>query len=975
MAVVAAVVVLGALVSLTPATTTTTTGGAEIAFHDHSTSPPRVPSTTADVTRCPWLEAALDRNTAPAALALDVLRRMTVREKLREIVLIHAGPYENINAGVPRLCIPALTLQDGPQGLAYGDLGVTQLPSPLALAATFDTGLARTYGQVIGAEAAGQGIDVIQGPTLNIDRVPQNGRSYETLGEDPRLATAMGVAEARGIQSAGTLAMAKHFAVYNQETDRGVLDTQVSQRALEELYYPPFRAVVTEAHVSTAMCAYPKLNGTYQCQDPALLGQLTRWGFTGIIRSDLGSVHDPVAALEAGTDLIKPASVNRLALLVHEHRLHLATVNRAVTTILTEMFAQRLVDRPFAGSPSTAVDSDPHTDAALVAAERSAVLLKNAGGVLPLRLSSDRSVAVIGADASASPVTSGYGSSKVTPPFTSSPLDAIRRRAGSTTTVTYSGGGSTTASLPAIPPRYLTPASGTGRGLTLTLTQTDPDTSGPLSVQSVQPSVSVSLSPHPAARSLLPGAPASPSVERFGSPPALGSRSLLPGRPLSPNHTHVVLPPGWSDVSASWTGTLTPPRTGRYTFSLQGVGAATLSLDGVAAVADPLSHATGRWAQTVSLTAGHPYRLALTWEPMDNQTTPSGEAMLAPSSFTLGWAYVSGPIDAAVAAARRAGVVVVFAGDFNAEAFDRPSLSLPGDENLLISAVAAANPNTVVVLNTGGPVLMPWLGQVKGVIEAWYPGQEDGAAIAALLFGDVNPSGRLPVTFPATDDTTAVATPAQWPGIGLTSAYSEGLEVGYRYDHAAGMQPLFPFGYGLSYTRFSLSQLSLSRSADGFAVRIRATNTGARGGTAVPQAYLTFPAAAGEPPAQLVGFAPMALAPGQSRTVTIDVPDDLVPGLPREQLDHRAGNLHTVGGDLLLGSPPVDVTVRPLSGAGRPQVARPPPAAGPRPGGPAEPGSAASPIRCRRTGPSRRSTGARPRPPRLASDRRNSTTW
>jgi beta-glucosidase len=862
------VVALGVLVSLTPVTSALTDGAADIAFGDR-TSPPRIPSTTVDVSKCPWLEAALDRNTAPATLAAEVLRRMTLREKLGEIVLVHDGPYENIDAGVARLCIPALTLQDGPQGLAYGDVGVTQLPAPLGIAATFDTGVARTYGQVEGTEAAGQGIDVVQGPTLNVDRVPQSGRTYEGFGEDPRLVAAMGVADIEGIQSTGTMAMAKHFAVYNQETDRGVLDDQVSTRALEELYLPPFDAAVTQAHVATAMCAYPQLNGTYQCQDPTLLGQLARWGFTGFIRSDLGSVHDPAAAIDAGVDLIKPSSVHRLDLLVREHRLGLAAVDRAVSRLLTVLFAHDLEDRAPTGSPGTAVDSDSHTDFALTAAERSAVLLKDAGGVLPLRASAHRSVAVIGAAAASVPVTTGYGSSMVLPPFTSSPLAAIRRRAGSHTTVTDSDGGSTTGPLAPVPTRYLTPASGSGHGLTMTLTQTDPDTTGPVSLQVVQPTVDMSLSPHPTTSSLLPITAAAAPVDRLRSPLGLGAGVLQLGPSLG--RTHVVLPPGWSDVSATWTGTLTPPRSGLYTFSLQGSGAATLTLDGVPAVSDPLSHARGRWAQTVDLIGGHPYRVDLAWEPVDDRT-PSGETTVTPSALTLGWAPVSGAIEAAVAAARHADVAVVFAGDFNAEAFDRPSLTLPGDENALISAVAAVNPRTVVVLDTGGPVLMPWLAQVRGVIEAWYPGEEDGDAIAALLYGDVDPSGRLPVTFPTGNTTTGVDTAAQWPGVDLTSTYSEGLEVGYRYDHATGVQPLFPFGYGLSYARFSMSGLTLSRTAGGFALRVRVTDAGSRSGVAVPEAYLTYPAAAGEPPAQLVAFRPVALAPHQARTVTLQVP-------------------------------------------------------------------------------------------------------
>ena len=242
-------------------------------------------------------------------------------------MLVHAGPYENINAGVPRLCIPALSLQDGPQGVAYSDVGVTQLPAPLGIAATFDTGVARTYGQVLGSEAAGQGIDVIQGPTLNIDRVPQSGRSYEGFGEDPP-GVGHGRGRHRGHPVDGDPGHGQALRRLQPGDRPGRAQRGGAARALEELYLPPFEAAVTQAHVASAMCAYPQLNGTYQCQDQGLLSQLAAWGFTGFIRSDLGSVHDPVAAIDAGTDLIKPASVNRLDLLVREHRLSMATVNR-----------------------------------------------------------------------------------------------------------------------------------------------------------------------------------------------------------------------------------------------------------------------------------------------------------------------------------------------------------------------------------------------------------------------------------------------------------------------------------------------------------------------------------------------------------------------------------------------------------------------------------------------------------------------
>jgi beta-glucosidase len=621
------------------------------------------------------------------------------------------------------------------------------------------------------------------------------------------------------------------------------------------------------------MCAYPRLNGTFQCQDPQLLDLLSQWGFTGIVRSDLGSVHDPVAALSAGTNLIKPENPRRLAILVHEKRLPMSVVDSTVARVLSVMFAHHLVGRDDTGSPGTPVDSPAHTAFALTAAERSAVLLKDDGPVLPLSTARDTSIAVIGADAESAPETTGFGSSRVRAPFTSIPLTALRRRVGTGAKVTYSDGGSTTRDLPAVPADLLTPASGPGHGLTMTITRTDIG-SGSQPVQSFQavvPSIDVAITPHPSSSGLLPNLTPSIAVGRGSDTISLGRQRLTPGEAPSATRTHVVLPAGWSNVSVTWTGTLTPPRGGLYTLSLQGSGDSTLTLDGVPAVSDPLSHALGRWSQTVELIGGHPYQVHMTWKPFDN-LTPAGESSVTPGTKTLGWQYVSDQIASAVAAARKASVAVVFAADFNSEAFDRPSLSLPGDEDALIAAVAAANPRTVVVLNTGGPVLMPWLGSVAGVIEGWYPGEDDGAAITALLFGDVDPSGRLPVTFPTTDAQAAVNTPAQWPGIDLTSYYSEGLEVGYRYDHANGITPLFPFGYGLDYTRFALGRLTVRRSAQAVRLTVGVTNVGKRAGTDVLQAYLTYPPAADEPPAQLVAFYPVTLSPGQRRAVTLAVP-------------------------------------------------------------------------------------------------------
>jgi beta-glucosidase len=827
-----------------------------------------LPTPSVPTSSCPWLAKSMAAGDSPANLAEQVLERMSLAEKLGEIVLNTSGNYENVNAGVARLCIPSLTLSDGPWGLAFGDTGVSQLPAPLAIGATFDTSLATQYGEVIGAEARGQGIDVSQGPNLNIDRVPTSGRADESYGEDPLLTTQLGLADIRGMQALGVMANAKHLVAYSQETNRGALDALVPTRALQELYLAPFKAAVAQGHVASLMCAYPRLDGVFQCQDPALGLVLRQWGFAGFVRSDLGAVHDQATALGSGVQQLKPSSVDHLDDLVASHHLAVATVDGDVERILTEMFAYGVVGRPSTGTPGSPVNAPSHAQFALVAAERSAVLLKNHSNLLPLIPGHTGSVAVIGADASTHVVTQGFGSSHVVPPFTSLPLDALRARFGPATAVRYAEGGSTTKHLPSIPTRYLTPVSGRGHGLTLSV---GPATGSGPTLVTIDPLAAATIVPAP--RPTAPEADqvhANPPGERPRKVPLKDSdgERLPEIDPTTASATTIQIPTSWNGSKVSWAGTFTPPRSGRYVFSLAGTGAARLTLDGRPAVTDLVVHDTGTWSGSTLLTAGHRHRLSLRWTPVADATS-----LAIPSILDLGMAYVGDAIAQAVAAAKASDVAVVFAADFSAETFDRPNLSLPGDQDALIAAVAAVNPRTVVVLNTGGPVVMPWLSKVGAVIEAWYPGEQDGAAIAAVLAGDVNPSGHLPVTFPTSMAKSAVPTKAQWPGAGLTSSYSEGLQVGYRFNHATGTKPLFPFGFGLSYTSFSYQRATVVRSGSGYAVSVVVTNTGHRGGTDVAQAYVTHPLSANEPPGQLAAFASVILAPGESRVVNLTVDD------------------------------------------------------------------------------------------------------
>ena len=397
-----------------------------------------------------------------------------------------------------------------------------------------------------------------------------------------------------------------------------------------------------------------------------------QFGYGGFVTSDWGATHSTAASANSGLNMNMPGNDgyygSALTSAVSSGAVSTATLNSLVTPVLTEMFAFGLFDEPPAGSPAETATSSGHVADALQLAEEGTVLLKDNGGVLPLT-PADKSVAVIGADASSSPLTAGGGSAGVNSSGTVTPLQGITAAAPSGVTVSYNDGS--------------------------------------------------------------------------------------------------------SDSSA---------------------------------------------------------------------------ASLAASSS----------------------VAVVFAGNSESEGSDLPGIGLPSAENSLISAVAAANPHTIVVLNTGSAVTMPWLPSVAGVLEAWYPGQQDGTAIAALLFGTADPSGHLTVTFPQSLAQVPASTAAQWPGTGGTVQYSEGTDVGYRWYDAQGLTPLFPFGYGLSYTTFSFSSLKVTALPRGGAATVTATvtNTGSRAGADVAQLYVTDPAAAGEPPRQLEGFARVNLAPGASHTVS-----------------------------------------------------------------------------------------------------------
>lgn len=763
-------------------------------------------------THCSWVEQSLRHSATPASLANEVLSRMTLSEKLNFVVLHSGNGVENSNYGIASLCIPPLTLSDGPNGVAAQASGVTQLPAAIGVAASFDPTVAFATGTVTGAEARTKGIDVVQGPELNLARVRESGRIFESFGEDPFLTSVLGVATINGIQSQGELAMAKHFSAYTQETARSRLQQVIPLRALAELYNAPFEAAVKVGHVASVMCSIGVLNGVRDCADPYIYSTLRSWGFSGFIRSDLRAVPDVAKAINAGLDLFKPVSTIYLSGLVHSRKLRMRSLDRAVRAMLTQMFKFGLIARPRVLAMMRTAYESSHALIALRAAEQSVVLLKNHRAILPLSRKIT-SIAVIGVDAGPRPLTSGGGSSAVSAPFVVSPLAALRSSLGPRVAVRYESGTPTTLDLDEL---------------------NDADIAG-------SPVRGATLAANRRSRDLF--------ISRASNVTNAIATAVAPGTGK-----------GWSH----WRLVIRAHRTGVFEVSSQGFGDTWFFLNGRPLLSSPGIHGPTTMATTVRLRAGQRYTFSARWFSEIHQGPPR-----------FGIVNITHQLNAAAALARRSNVAIVFASEYSSEGADHPTLSLSGDQNALIAAVANANPRTVVVLNTGGAVTMPWLDHVAAVVEAWYPGEQDGAAIAAVLRGAIDPSGRLPITFPTSSSALPSSSPQQYPGVNSVVNFgtsTSSLDIGYRWYQVNGVKPLFPFGFGLDYTSFKLSHGTVRHGAAGVVVHLTVSNTGLRSGADVVQVYVQFPRSAREPPEQLRAITRLVLAPSVSRSVSMLIP-------------------------------------------------------------------------------------------------------
>ncbi|SIT83478.1 glycoside hydrolase family 3 C-terminal domain-containing protein [Microbacterium sp. RU33B] len=808
----------------------------------------------------PWMDTSLSPDQR-AELLVDVL---TLEEKVT--LLIQSG-----GPGLPQYGVPAIRGKDGCCGVAATDTDSTALPVGIALASTFDLGAAEAYGAVAANEARAFGFNGLAGPTMDLLTTPLNGRMWEAFGEDPLVSGEFAAAQTIGTQSQDISVIAKHYNLNNQETRRGHVDAVVDERTLQEVYTRPWETLVRDSDPGAVMCAFNKVNGEYACGNDELLNGILKGqlGFQGYVSSDFNATHS-FADYEAGLDVSGPGTEfagGNLVAAVQNGQVSEERVTDAARRVLRTFFALGIIDNPPPGSfenpqpASTPLDAQTiadHDAVARAVADASAVLLTN-DGTLPLD-DDGGSIAVIGSDADW--YIDGGGSGAIQRPAQlTTILDGITDRAAAD--VTYSPGTDAVSLADTLP--------------------------GPVPVPSsvLRPSSGADEDGLSAFYWFGFGFQGEPRLIR--TEPQVNYRTGISNDPIN---TSQVPSPGVGfavqPISVVWSGTLTAPASGSYELSLSHLGSGKLLVDGETIIDDP-GTTYGTQSVAIDLVEGQEYFVEISYQT-DAPNQLNGGLNDQPGAMVrFGWVPPAGvlnpTIEEAVAAAATADTAVIVARDYTGEAADRGSLVLPQDQDALIEAVAAVNDNTIVVLATSGPVAMPWIDDVSAVLEAWYPGQAQGRSVAGLLFGDVNPSGKLPVTFPVDDaQVDAVGGDHQHPftqitEVDPTTVYDEGIYVGYKAYIEQGATPLFPFGHGLSYTSFEYADTATAGPVDPNATdpvattaTVTVTNTGDTAGTEVVQAYVgNLPTDVETVDLALAGFARVSLDPGQSAEVAIPI--------------------------------------------------------------------------------------------------------
>jgi beta-glucosidase len=765
--------------------------------------------------------------SAPASQAATEARvdSMLKQLSLEEKIDLLGGVDSFYIRAIPRIGLPRLKMADGPLGVR--NYGPSTVLGGIGLAASWDPALVQRVGAVIGEDARARGVHFMLGPGVNIYRAPQCGRNFEYFGEDPFLSSRTAVAYIEGVQSQGVSATIKHFMGNNSEFDRHNTDSIIDERTMREIYLPVFEAAVKEAHVGAIMDSYNLINGQHLTQNGYLNTDVVKkdWGFTGIMMSDWTSVYDAVAAANSGLDLEMPSGkfMNRATLLpaVKSGTVSEATIDDKVRRILRTAINFGWLDRDQADLSIPKLNPEGR-QVTLEAARAGMVLLKNDGNLLPLEKGKLRSIAVIGPDAY--PAEPGGGGSAEAKPFTAvSYLEGIANYLGSGAKVYYERGLPTFEEI-ANHTEFTTEAGAGRRGL-----KTEFFTNATLS-----------------------GTPAIIRTdEHVNYQPARGGDGAA------------------GNISIRWSGYFTPTTPGDYLVFVQGPG----ENGGYRLYVDkkPVFDNWKQWYAFVSevsipLAAG-PHQIELDYyvhggwgKTTVNLGIARPETLVTPEAKA-----VASRVDAVVLA-------VGFDPSTEGESGDR-TFRLPPGQDELINQIAAANKNTIAVVTSGGGVDMTgWVDHVPALFEAWYPGEEGGTALAQLLFGEFAPSGRLPISMERRWEDNAVHD-SYYPKEGEKKVeYTEGLFVGYRHFDKSGIKPLFPFGYGLSYTTFAYKNLTVSPAAGSGAATVAfdVTNTGTRGGADVAQVYVgDHHASVPRPVKELKGFAKVEVNPGETKHVEV----------------------------------------------------------------------------------------------------------
>ncbi|KAJ9144179.1 Beta-glucosidase [Pleurostoma richardsiae] len=777
-----------------------------------------------------------------------LLEQLTLDEKIGLLAGIdfwHTYP-------VPRLGIPSIRLSDGPNGVRgtrfFGSVPSACLPCGTGIGATFDKDLVNEVGHLLADEAKAKGAHVILGPTINIQRTPLGGRGFESFSEDPILSGTLAASYCRGLEEKGITATPKHFVCNDMEHERMAVDSLVTERALREIYLMPFLVALRDGKPGAIMTSYNKMNGTHCSENERLLQGILRgeWGWDGLVMSDWFGTYSTSEAVKAGLDLEMPgpsrwrgASLNHA---VNANKVPMKAINDRVRNVL------KLVQKASqSGIPENAPEAllNRAEDRSLLrrVAADAIVLLKNEDSILPLKKS--EKIAVIGPNAKIATYCGG-GSASLNPYAAITPFDGIKGQASGD--IVFSQGIYGHQMMPTL-----------GRVL-----RTDDSKAGF-------------------------------TLKIYNDPPTAEKRRLVEVRHevdsmlFFIDYKHPDLEPIWY---ADAEGIFTPEESGVYDFGLALQGTGKLYLDGELLVSNfenqrPGSSflGSGTVEETGSreLVAGRQYRILAQWG------CAKTSAMKIPGTidFGHGGMRISGckrlthtqGIEEAVATARSVDQVVLFvglSGEWETEGEDRETMALPPHTDELVAAVLGANPNTVVVVQSGTPVAMPWINTAKSVLHAWYGGNETGNAIADVVFGAVNPSGKLPLTFPR----RLKDNPAHlnYRSEGGRCLYGEDVYVGYRFFDEAEVEPLFPFGYGLSYTTFSLSGLNIARKGDKkdeVDATVTVTNTGSVSGGCAVQLYVLPPqrlerGVPKRPVQELKAFGKVHDIPaGESRTVAL----------------------------------------------------------------------------------------------------------